>query len=160
MNSSEKTNILCFQIETADKDSNDDSTGCGGIFRKDKVMMLGIGTDIICINRIKTLIDNPKDSFFQKTYTNSELERGFRNASPEIFLAGRFAAKEAIFKCFCMDGNLIRWNEIEILPDQWGVPRVTLTGMMKKRFQEMNATDVRVSISYEKEYAVSFAVVY
>lgn len=122
-------------------------------------MVLGVGTDIISINRIKALINNPKDSFFQKTYTNQELERGFQNASPEIFLAGRFAAKEAVFKSFCMDGNLARWNEIEILPDQWGVPQVTLTGLMKKRFQEINATDVLVSISYEKEYAVAFAVV-
>jgi phosphopantetheine--protein transferase-like protein len=122
-------------------------------------MVLGIGTDIISINRIKDLIDNPKDSFFQKTYTNAELERGFQNASPELFLAGRFAAKEAVFKSFCMDGNLVRWNEIEILPDHWGIPLVTLSGMMKKRFQEIKATNVLVSISYEKEYAVAFAVI-
>jgi holo-[acyl-carrier protein] synthase len=122
-------------------------------------MVLGIGTDIISINRIKTLMDNPKDSFFKKTYTNAELERGFHNVSPEIFLAGRFASKEAVFKSFCMDGNLARWNEIEILPDQWGVPQVVLTGLMKKRFEEINATDILVSISYEKEYAVAIAVV-
>ncbi|MGB4661667.1 MAG: holo-ACP synthase [Mobilitalea sp.] len=122
-------------------------------------MILGIGTDIIKIERIKSLISNPKDSFFHKTYTNLEMEKGFHNATPEIFLAGRFAAKEAIFKSFRMDGSLVRWNEIEILPDQWGAPLVTLTGLMKKRYQEMNATDIYVTISYEKEYAVAFAVI-
>lgn len=122
-------------------------------------MLLGIGTDIINIARIKMLIHHPADSFFTKTYTNAELEKGFQNAAPEVFLAGRFAAKEAIFKCFRMDGSLIRWNEIEILSDQWGAPQVVLTGMMRKRFQELKATDIMVSISFETDYAVAFAAV-
>lgn len=122
-------------------------------------MLLGIGTDIINIDRIKVLIHNPKDSFFKKTFTNCELEIGFQNATPEVFLAGRFAAKEAVFKCFRMDGSLIRWNEIEIQMDQWGAPQVVLTGMMKKRFQELKATDILVSISFENDYAVAFATV-
>ena len=122
-------------------------------------MLLGVGTDIINIDRIKVLIHNPMDSFFKKTYTKVELEKGFQYAAPEVFLAGRFAAKEAVFKCFRMDGSLIRWNEIEIQTDQWGAPQVVLTGMMKKRFQELKATDILVSISFEKDYAVAFAVV-
>ncbi len=122
-------------------------------------MLLGVGTDIINIDRMKSLIHNPRDSFFQKTFTNAELEKGFQNASPEVFLAGRFAAKEAVFKCFSMDESLIRWNEIEVLPDQWGAPQVVLTGMMKKRFQELKATEILVSISFEKEYAIAFAVI-
>lgn len=122
-------------------------------------MLLGVGTDIINIDRIRALIHNPEDSFFKKTYTAAELERGFWNSAPEVFLAGRFAAKEAIFKCFNMDGSLIRWNEIEIITDQWGTPQAVLTGMMKKRFQEMNATEILVSISYEKDYAIAFAVI-
>lgn len=123
-------------------------------------MVLGIGTDIIKIDRMKALINNPRDSFFQKTYTHMELEKGFHNVAPEVYLAGRFAAKEAICKCFRMDCSLVRWNEIEILSDQWGAPLVTLTGLMKKRFQEMNATQASVSISYEAEYAVAFAVIH
>lgn len=122
-------------------------------------MLLGVGTDIINIDRIRALIHNPEDSFFKKTYTGAELERGFWNSAPEVFLAGRFAAKEAVFKCLNMDGNLIRWNEIEIISDQWGTPQAVLTGMMKKRFQEMNATEILVSISYEKDYAIAFAVI-
>jgi phosphopantetheine--protein transferase-like protein len=58
-----------------------------------------------------------------------------------------------------MDGSLIRWNEIEIQTDQWGAPQVVLTGMMKKRFQELKASNILVSISYEKDYAVAFAAV-
>jgi phosphopantetheine--protein transferase-like protein len=133
---------------------------CSSLYiRKEDFVLLGVGTDIINIDRIKALIHDPRDSFFKKTFTNAELERGFQYASPEVFLAGRFAAKEAVFKCFSMDENLIRWNEIEILPDQWGAPQVVLTGMMKKRFQELKATEILVSISYEKEYAVAFAVI-
>jgi len=122
-------------------------------------MLLGIGTEIINIDRIRTLIHNPTDSFFRKTYTNTELEMGFQNSAPEVFLAGRFVAKEAIFKCFRIDGSLIRWNEIEIKSDQWGAPQVFLTGIMKKRFEELRASDVLVSISFEKDYALAFAAV-
>ena len=60
-------------------------------------MIIGIGTDIIEIDRIENAINNNK-RFLEKVFTIKEIEMfKKRNMRSEI-VAGNFAAKEAISK--------------------------------------------------------------
>ncbi len=121
-------------------------------------MILGIGTDIVHIERIRRLIDNPGDPFFRRTFTARELDYAFGGSSPEWFLAGRFAAKEAIFKCLRSDGNLIRLSEIEILKNEWGAPEAGLSGLAERMARQKGAGTTHISISYDTDYAIAYAV--
>jgi holo-[acyl-carrier protein] synthase len=62
-----------------------------------------------------------------------------------------------VFKCFGIHGN-IRLSEIEILDAETGQPQVTLLGKFREIAAEKGVMDVQISLSYENEYAVAFAV--
>ena len=89
------------------------------------------GTDIIEINRIKESIESLGENFKNKIYTDKEIEycESKKNAKFQHY-AGRFAAKEAIFKAISelLDYKFeISWKDAEVLNDDQGKPRVTFT---------------------------------
>ena len=61
-------------------------------------MILGIGTDIIEIDRIQKVIDRHGERFLSKLFTEKERAYCHRYRDPIAHFAGRFAAKEAILK--------------------------------------------------------------
>ena len=122
-------------------------------------MKILTGTDIIEINRIKESIESLGENFKNKIYTEKEIEycESKKNAKYQHY-AGRFAAKEAIFKAISelLDDKFeILWKDAEILNDDQGKPRVTFTS---KKIQE-KIEDIDISISHCKEYASANVVV-
>jgi holo-[acyl-carrier protein] synthase len=120
-------------------------------------MVLGIGTDILQIQRIRDILEGDSDSFVNKGFTIKEREQASDRPDPVSYFAMRFAGKEAVFKCFGIHGN-IRLSEIEILDAETGQPQVTLLGKFREIAAEKGVRDVQISLSYENEYAVAFAV--
>jgi len=113
------------------------------------------GTDIIEINRIKESIENLGENFKNKIYTEKEIEycENKKNVKYQHY-AGRFAAKEAIFKAISEllnDKFEISWKDAEILNDEQGKPRVTFTS---KKLQE-KIENIDISISHCREYATA-----
>lgn len=120
-------------------------------------MTIGVGTDILSIQRIRDILESDRESFAGKVFTAKEREQASDNPDPVSYLATRFAGKEAVFKCFGIHGN-IRLNEIEILDGETGQPQVTLLGRFLDVAAEKGIRDIQISLSYENEYAVAFAV--
>lgn len=119
-------------------------------------MVIGIGTDICHIERIK----KSSPEAVARILTPAEAEYCGRYANPHERIAGRFAAKEAILKAFGTGWSEgLGWGQIEILPDAAGAPLVTLSGAAREKFAALGATRCLVSISHQGEYAVAFAVV-
>ena len=117
------------------------------------------GTDIIEIYRIKKSIEDLGDSFKNKIYTPKEIEycESKKNAKYQHY-AGRFAAKEAIFKAVSelLDNKFeISWKDAEVLDDENGKPRITFVS--KKLNEKIESIDI--SISHCKEYAVANVVI-
>ena len=111
------------------------------------------GTDIVKISRIKDLMENEK--FLDKVYTDREIYYCKVN-NMELkaqHFAGRFAAKEAIYKAIPNSKNVIKsWKSIEILAEE-GIhtkPKVYIDGFYKE--------NIDVSISHEKEYAIAMCI--
>lgn len=84
-------------------------------------MKLKIGNDIIETERIKRLCDKYEKKFKKRVYTNNEIiyceSKGINKYQS---YAGRFAAKEAIFKAISYNLKnkyIIKWKDIEILND-------------------------------------------
>lgn len=122
-------------------------------------MKILTGTDIIEISRIKESIESLGKSFKNKIYTQKEIEycESKKNSKYQHY-AGRFAAKEAIFKAvseLLSDKFEISWKDAEILSDIQGKPRVIFTNT---KLQE-KVENIDISISHCKEYAVSNVVI-
>lgn len=118
-------------------------------------MVIGIGTDITHIERIKKLSPDA----VKRILTDREEEYCNRFQPPHERVAGRFAAKEAIFKALGTGWSQgIGWQQIEILPDPQGAPQATLSGPALAKLLALGATRCRVSISHQGEYAVAFAI--
>ena len=121
-------------------------------------MVIGVGTDILSIQRIRNILEGESEAFIRESFTIKEREEASDRPAPVAYYATRFAGKEAVFKCFGIDGDQIRLNEIEILGSETEQPRVTLLGKIKEIAVKKGVKDVRISLSYETEYAVAFAV--
>ncbi len=121
-------------------------------------MIKGIGTDILKISNILESNLEQSDSFLKKTYSLEEIEQAKSRPNPKYYYATRFSAKEAVFKCFNINGEHIVLNEITILDDEDGKPSVKLSGKLAQLAKDKNIDEILISISYEQEYAVTFAV--
>ena len=120
-------------------------------------MTIGVGTDILSIQRIRDILESDRESFVSRVFTVKEREQASENPDPVSYLATRFAGKEAVFKCFGIHGN-IRLSEIEILDAETGQPQVRLLGAFLGVAAEKGIREVQISLSYENEYAVAFAL--
>ena len=93
-------------------------------------MRILTGTDIIEIGRIRNSIEELGDNFKNKIFTEKEIEYcESRKKAKYQHYAGRFAAKEAIFKAVSELLNNkfeISWRDGEIINDENGKPRVTI----------------------------------
>ncbi len=120
-----------------------------------EVLVLGIGIDIIEIERIERAIAK-QSSFLDKLFTEYEQSYYHRKGEKAETIAGFFAAKEAVSKVL---GTGIRytWKDIEIHHTEYGQPFVILHGEAKKIATDRGINSVLVSISHCKTYAVANA---
>lgn len=131
--------------------------GCNsGIRKRDKRnesahMITGTGVDITEVSRLKKAIEKWGDDFTKRVFTKNELENAKTRGSIYQHLAGRFAAKEAIFKA--LGNNRLTWQDVEILNDKDGKPHCKI---LNKKAENSN---ILVSISHVKNYAVANAVI-
>jgi holo-[acyl-carrier protein] synthase len=109
---------------------------------------ISIGTDIIEVKRLKQRQLKKNLTLYNNIFTKSELKYCFRHADPYPHLAGIFAAKEAVIKCF--DAPL-RMIDIEINRDVYGKPFAV--AKYKKK-----TVKVKISISHTQSIAIAFAV--
>ncbi len=120
-------------------------------------LIVGVGVDIIEISRIKDAAEK-NTSFIEKIYTENEIEYlKSRNFRPE-YLAGRFAAKEAISKALGTGIFQYSMREIEIDRNANGKPVVILRGKAKQIAQKFGDYKIHISISHSRENAVAYAV--
>ena len=118
-----------------------------------------IGTDIIEVSRIEKLIKEKGDKFLNRIYTQNEINYCESKVSNKYqHYAGRFAAKEAVFKVLNREtdsGNSLTFKNIEILNKNDGAPYVNiLDNIMIDCFDK----NVDISISHIKKYATATAV--
>ena len=114
-------------------------------------MLIGIGVDITEVRRIRQAVEKWGQDFLKRVFTPAEIKNAKTRTSFYQHLAGRFAAKEAIFKA--VGDNQLSWQDIQIDNDQEGKP-VCL--FLNGRGKNIN---VHISISHVKTYAVANAVV-
>jgi holo-[acyl-carrier protein] synthase len=113
--------------------------------------IIGNGVDIIEVRRIKNAINKYGQSFLERIFTAKELKNASSHNNRYQHLAGRFAAKEAVFKA--MGKATLGFKDMEVLNDQEGKPYCSLKNLNQYKF------NIYISISHIKNYAVANAII-
>ena len=115
-------------------------------------MIVGTGIDIIEIARIEQAIARWGDHFLRYVFCDEEIQYANKNKCPARHFAGRFAAKEAVFKA--MEETLlpVGWKDIKILNRENGKPYCEIN---KPEFRHT----IYLSISHSDNYAIANAVI-
>lgn len=120
-------------------------------------MIAGIGVDIVEIRRIETAM-NRTSGFLEKIFTDSELKHlKSRNLRPE-YIAGRFAAKEAVSKALGTGFRSFNFKDIIVENTDLGKPIVTLSGNADLIAKKMGEYNLQLSISHGEDSAVAYAI--
>ncbi|SMB91002.1 holo-[acyl-carrier-protein] synthase [Thermanaeromonas toyohensis ToBE] len=120
-------------------------------------MIGGIGVDIMEIDRIKRALErHPR--LLKRVFTPQEEAYCLAKPRPEVSLAARWAAKEAVFKVLGLRRGELRWREIEVLSNNWGAPRVRLHGRLAELARSLGIKEITLSLSHSREYAVAVAI--
>lgn len=115
-------------------------------------VILGIGTDIVEIVRVSERLG-------RKILTEREREY-LPPTRAEEYLAGRFAAKEAISKALGTGiGKFVGFADIEVIPNSMGAPEVTLSQRVYQQFFQGRKVVIHLSLSHTDQVAVAMAVV-
>jgi holo-[acyl-carrier protein] synthase len=117
--------------------------------------MLGVGVDIVDVDRIARAYARFGDRFLRHIYTPAETGL-CRQRVPE--LAARFAAKEAISKALGTGLVGVSWVEMEVLADRRGKPTVHLHGRALERAQSMGLAEWAVSLTHSDSQAIAMVV--
>ena len=119
----------------------------------------GIGSDVIEVSRIERLRDTYGERFFKRVYTKGEIAYCESKENPAEHLAGRFAAKEAVFKLIGTGWRgKIAWTDIEVVNDSLGRPEVVITGEVKKLVEQSGIEQITISITHTANFAICSAV--
>jgi holo-[acyl-carrier protein] synthase len=122
-------------------------------------MVIGIGIDIIEIERIKSSIDRFGDSFLNKIYTQNELDYCLAKNNKYQHLAARFAAKEAIYKALATGWEkAATWKNMEITNEPNGLPVVKFFGKLNEFFSDDK--DIKISLSHSDNYVTCVAIIF
>jgi holo-[acyl-carrier protein] synthase len=119
-------------------------------------MILGIGNDIVEIERITSLIIRYPQRFLDRVFTSYEQEYCLKKKKPALHFAARFAAKESIVKALGTGFSQgLGWLDFEIRNDSLGKPTVLLSAFAKEL---LGNPALLISISHCDQYATAFAI--
>ncbi|EMT6577607.1 TPA: holo-ACP synthase [Providencia rettgeri] len=122
--------------------------------------IVGLGTDIVEIARIESVIERTGDSLAKRILTEAELVQYQQQSKPARFLAKRFAVKEAAAKALGTGiRNGLAFNQFEVTNDKLGKPLLSLSDEALKLANCIHATHFHVSITDERHYAVATVII-
>ncbi|MEX1377229.1 MAG: holo-ACP synthase [Eubacteriales bacterium] len=121
-------------------------------------MIYGIGTDIMCIDKLNEDFLKDDDPFLLKTFSDAEIAESKLRGNSLVYFAVRFAGKEAVFKTLNWDGSHCSFSDIEILNKANGTPYVVLGGKIKNFAKDRGIKKISVSLSYDNGYALAYAI--
>lgn len=122
-------------------------------------MIVGVGVDLVKVPRIRAALERWGDRFLTRVFTERERTYATRRREPAPHLAGRFAAKEAVFKALGVGLRLgVRWREVEVVNNARGKPELVLTGQTKRLSETLGVTATHMSLSHDSDYAIAEVV--
>jgi holo-[acyl-carrier protein] synthase len=121
-------------------------------------VLIGIGADVIEVSRIRGVFERQGERFLTRVFTDEEREYCFRMAHPHKHLAARFAAKEAVSKCFTTGiGAELGWRSVSVYHGSRNEPLVRLDEKGEALLKAVGATHVQLTLSHTDTVAMAVA---
>ena len=122
--------------------------------------VLGIGVDMVEVERIQHSLDRFGERFMKRVFTEVEIAYCQSMKFPARHFAARFAAKEAVSKAFGTGiGKAMGWKDIDVHRKPSGEPFVVLDGGAKKLAEERKVSKVSITLSHTEHHAMAMIVV-
>jgi len=123
-------------------------------------ILIGLGCDLIEIERIKGVLERQGPRFLDRVFTEEERTYCLGLKYPHKHLAARFAAKEAVSKCFTTGiGAELGWKSVSIYHGSRHEPLVRLDDKGEALLRRVGGTQVRVSLSHNETSAMAVAAI-
>jgi holo-[acyl-carrier protein] synthase len=127
-------------------------------------MIYGVGMDMLEISRMKKIMEGTAAKrFLERILTLAERELAdTRKTRLSEFIAGRFAAKEAVVKALGSGiGQCVGFQDIEILPDGLGKPCCTIAAVALERLGLPKDSTIRIhlSITHSESVAAAYVII-
>lgn len=122
--------------------------------------IVGIGIDIVDIERVGRLLERFGERFVRRVFTDAEELYANKSIRPAERLAGRFAVKEAVMKAIGTGKSQgILWRDVETVRGPLGRPEVILHGRADKYMKMLKGEKVHVSITHDGGKAAAFVII-
>ena len=122
--------------------------------------VVGLGVDLVGLDRIEDLLSRHEERFLERCFTPAE--RAYADSSVKRraeHLAARFAAKEAVLKALGTGwAEGIGWTDVEVIRGGAGRPGIRLTGRAAEVAQDRGITSWHLSLSHASGFAIASAV--
>ncbi len=125
--------------------------------------VVGVGLDLVKVSRLSAAIERRGTRFVNRLLSEAERDELARRRlfGPRLaeYLAGRFAAKEAVAKALGAGISVLGWRNIEVLaPGQRAAPECRLNAGAAEFALGRGVSRVLVSITHESGAAAACAV--
>ncbi len=122
--------------------------------------MVGLGIDIVRVDRIAALIHRHGDRFRHRCFQPAEMAMASRRGPLEAAtLAARWAAKEAFLKALGPAAHGIIWRDIEVYGGEAGQPLLRLHSSAASALSAAGGSTAHVSLSHERDHAVAVVLI-
>jgi holo-[acyl-carrier protein] synthase len=121
--------------------------------------IIGIGTDLVKISRIKRIFKKYPKGFAERILHKNELKIMRDLKDPKTYIAKRFSAKEAVAKALGTGiAHGVAFQEIEIANNDNGQPFLILHGKTLEIATGLGVKKLFISLTDEREYAIAYVV--
>ena len=122
-------------------------------------MIYGIGTDIVSIERVQTILNKNRDGFINRVLTEHERALFANKADSAAFCAKRFAAKEAFSKALGTGiGRVVSFQDLTVRRNENGKPYFMPSEKLRLYLKDKEIQQGHLSISDESQNALAFVV--
>ena len=119
-------------------------------------MIVGVGIDIVEIDRLQAALERQGDQLRQRTFSAAEIRYCDQRANKFQHYAARFAAKEALFKAIgtgWMEG--VTWLDAEVCNQPNGKPKLVLSGRALEEATQLGVIRIWISLTHTNRYAAA-----
>ena len=126
-------------------------------------MIIGIGNDLVRIDRIEQTLERFGDRFIQRVFTEIEQEKSERRAQRVASYAKRFAAKEACAKALgtVVPRRGVHWRDMGVVNLPSGKPTMALINGARLRLAELtpDGMEACIDVTITDDYPLAQAIV-
>ncbi|MFQ5931099.1 MAG: holo-ACP synthase [Nitrospiraceae bacterium] len=115
------------------------------------------GVDMEEVSNVRNLLNISERARF-RVFSEQEIGACERAPNSDQHFAGRFCAKEALFKALGRGWQGMGWTEAEVHVDESGAPRFVLHGSLKVKVHTLGVRSIGLGISHTRDLATASVI--